>query len=419
MAVPSSKKINVKSINLYLFDSFLYRIIILVIKINFQKFKKRNDLSYCDFRVRYSFEIKNESKITIIVNKTKNKKNDNNIIFRNYFIIILITFLLLNKICQIKSNFLLNLFHFQDSKITLKIKGIGDSIIFGNESSGSFKGINYLKEIYINGNKQDKIEYKYYFNQTNNFVDLIWFDYIKDCGFMFWKCTNIIEINLSNFDTSHVTAMNAMFSYCSSLTSIDLTNLKTSLVKYMNWMFAYCSSLTSLNLSNFNTTQVIDMNDMFISCSSLTSLNLSNFITSKVTNTHHMFKDCTNLEYINLINFDEIKLSDTPTFYNTMFSNISDNVVICINEIYTQSKILPLIKNITCNTLDCINDWKSKQKKIINNNNQCIESCDKSSQYIYEYNGKCYDNCEQGYLYDDNNNKMNECKCELDQCLKC
>ena len=180
MAVPSSKNINVKSINLYLFDSFLYRIIILIIKINFQKVKKRNDLPYCDFLVRYSFEIKNESKITMIVNKTKNKKNDNNIIIRNYFIITLITILLLNKICQIKSNFLLNLFHFQNSKITLKIKGIGDSIIFGNESSGSFKGINYLKEIYINGNKQDKIEYKYYFNQTDNFVNLIWFDYIKD-----------------------------------------------------------------------------------------------------------------------------------------------------------------------------------------------------------------------------------------------
>ena len=125
MAVPSSKNINVKSINLYLFDSFLYRIIILIIKIKFQKVKKPNGLPYCDFRVRYSFEIKNESKITMIVNKTKkinNDKNDNNIIFRNYFIITLITFLLLNIFCQIKSNFLLNLFHFQDSKFKNNFK---------------------------------------------------------------------------------------------------------------------------------------------------------------------------------------------------------------------------------------------------------------------------------------------------------
>ena len=41
----------------------------------------------------------------------------------------------------------------------------------------------------------------------------------------------------------------------------------------MSFMFYYCSSLTSLNLSNFNTNNVNDMNHMFSGCSSLTSLN--------------------------------------------------------------------------------------------------------------------------------------------------
>ena len=40
-------------------------------------------------------------------------------------------------------------------------------------------------------------------------------------------------------------------------------------------MFYYCSSLTSLNLSNFNTNNVKEMSRMFFHCSSLTSLNLS------------------------------------------------------------------------------------------------------------------------------------------------
>ena len=57
-------------------------------------------------------------------------------------------------------------------------------------------------------------------------------------------------------------------------------------------------------------------------------------------------------------------------------------------------------------------------KKIINNNNECIDSCENSTQYKYEYNGKCYENCSNGFLYD-NNNKLNKCKCELDQCLTC
>ena len=44
----------------------------------------------------------------------------------------------------------------------------------------------------------------------------------------------------------------------------------------MSYMFYGCSSLTSLNLSNFNTNNVNNMNHMFSYCSSLTSLNLSN-----------------------------------------------------------------------------------------------------------------------------------------------
>ena len=43
----------------------------------------------------------------------------------------------------------------------------------------------------------------------------------------------------------------------------------------------------------------------------------------------------------------------------------------------------------------------------------------KSAENIYEYNGKCYKYCLKGFLYDENNNQMNICKCELDKCLKC
>ena len=55
-------------------------------------------------------------------------------------------------------------------------------------------------------------------------------------------------------------------------------------------MFYGCSSLTSLDLSNFNTSNVIDMNNMFYGCSSLTSLDLSNFDTSNVLFMNYMFR---------------------------------------------------------------------------------------------------------------------------------
>ena len=109
------------------------------------------------------------------------------------------------------------------------------------------------------------------------------------CGGIFYYTRNCIEMDLSNFDTSSVTNMQAMFYYCNSLTSLDLSGFDTSSVTDMRHMFSICNSLTSLDLSNFDTSSVTSMQSMFYSCNSLTSLDLSNFDTSSVTNMQYMF----------------------------------------------------------------------------------------------------------------------------------
>ena len=138
-----------------------------------------------------------------------------------------------------------NFYFFHDSYIYLKIKGVGENSILGNTTKSN---IAYLKEVYINGKKQDKIDYWYFFNQTDNFVELSWDDNIQKCIHMFDGCTNITEINLSNFNTTQVTLMDYMFCNCSSLISFTLSFFNTSQVKSMSSMFYNCSSLTSLNL---------------------------------------------------------------------------------------------------------------------------------------------------------------------------
>ena len=60
----------------------------------------------------------------------------------------------------------------------------------------------------------------------------------------------------------------------------------------MECMFYECSSLKELNLSNFNTINVTDMGGMFIRCSSLKELNISNFNTNNVTVMSGMFSVC-------------------------------------------------------------------------------------------------------------------------------
>ena len=69
----------------------------------------------------------------------------------------------------------------------------------------------------------------------------------KTC-FMFWRCSSLTNINLSNFNTQNVTNMGSMFDGCSSLTNINLSNFNTQNVTDMSCMFSCCSSLTNINL---------------------------------------------------------------------------------------------------------------------------------------------------------------------------
>ena len=47
------------------------------------------------------------------------------------------------------------MFKYKYSKIYLKIKGEGENTILSNYKNYDFKGINYLKDVFINGDKQD------------------------------------------------------------------------------------------------------------------------------------------------------------------------------------------------------------------------------------------------------------------------
>jgi len=126
---------------------------------------------------------------------------------------------------------------------------------------------------------------------------------------------NILEIDLSNFDTSKVTNMSFIFSGMSHLTTLDLSNFDTSQVTNMNNMFSGMSNLTTLNLSNFDTSQVTNMSNMFAVTPSLTTLDLSNFDTSKVTNMERMFNNMTNLTTLNLSNFDTSQVTNMSNMF--------------------------------------------------------------------------------------------------------
>ena len=359
--------------------------------------KKQIDLPSCNNSV---FQLKNQFKdnlklnydnrkdyneIEIIINTRNNRKKIlninknylknfieiiNYIIFVNLFSVIYV----INKITYIQ---------YKSNIIILKIKGIGKKSVFSPISN--FQTDYYPDQVFINDILQKNVTHTYYLDQEDNKIKLVWNELNSDCRAMFYRCKDITEFDFSNFDTSNT--------------------------RYMNSMFSDCSSLTSLNLSNFDTSKVIYTFSMFSGCSSLTSLNLSNFDTSKVQWIKGMFENCKKLEYINMIKFDESSLEDG--WYNDIFKNVPDNIVVCINKNKILNKIFPQIENITCHVEDCTNDWKLKQKKLIEGSNNCLDNClDKQ----YEYNGKCYSNCSYVYLFIDNYIK---CTCQSQQCLTC
>ena len=143
---------------------------------------------------------------------------------------------------------------------------------------------------------------------------------------MFFGIHKLSTLNLSSFDTSNVINMQSMFSGMSNLANLDLSSFNTSKVMNMETMFRGARNLTNLNLSNFDTSQVRDMNHMFDNMRSLTTLNLSNFDTSKVTNMKAMFYDVPKLTTIDLSSFNTSKVKDMSFMFAGMHSPTTLNL---------------------------------------------------------------------------------------------
>ena len=66
---------------------------------------------------------------------------------------------------------------------------------------------------------------------------------------MFYRCSNLTNIDLSSFNTKNVTNMSCMFYGCSNLTNIDLSSFNTKNVTNMSGMFSYCSNLKKIRIT--------------------------------------------------------------------------------------------------------------------------------------------------------------------------
>ena len=154
-------------------------------------------------------------------------------------------------------------------------------------------------ELYID-NKKEK--YKNYFIPKKEGIYLIKFKFnicIQDFSSLFYGCENLVDINLSSFNSSNIIKMSNMFHHCKSLISLSgISKWNTSNVNNMDYMFSKCEALKSLpDILNWNTSNITKMHYMFSGCESLKSLpDISKWDTSNVTDMTSMFENCESLK---------------------------------------------------------------------------------------------------------------------------
>ncbi len=144
---------------------------------------------------------------------------------------------------------------------------------------------------------------EYYSNWKSNVTKVVFNESFKNykpkhTKNWFQSCDNLTEIKgmKENLNTSEVKNMSGMFWHCSKLTSIDLSEFNTKNVTRMDSMFSLCNSIITLDLSGFDTKNVTSMSYMFCNCSKLKTIYVgNNLATDNVTTSWSMFYGCDNL----------------------------------------------------------------------------------------------------------------------------
>ena len=137
---------------------------------------------------------------------------------------------------------------------------------------------------------------------------------------MFNNDYHLRYLNSSKWQTTTVlTNLGSMFNYCRHLEHLDLSGFITDNVQNYNSMFCGCFSLREIDLSSFNiSNKATNLGNMFQYCRSLKKIiRNKNWDTSNVTSFEAMFQECTLLKEIDISDFSFI----TATTIKTMFSN--------------------------------------------------------------------------------------------------
>ena len=222
-------------------------------------------------------------------------------------------------------------------EITVNIKKNDQTIYFldNTDDHNHFQALNNDNtELFIyNKNKKalDKSKFKKRKQFPNKGIYKIILkikDKLTNASYMFSGCENIINLDLSYFNTSEINKMSNMFSYM-NLENIDLPIFNTKNIMTMKDMFAYCNSLRNIKLRFFNTSKIDDMRGMFQYCKKLKNVEFSSSNDINVGKLDDMFDSCENLEEVDLSTF----IFSKKTTVESIFHKCTNLYKVGINDI--------------------------------------------------------------------------------------
>jgi surface protein len=182
--------------------------------------------------------------------------------------------------------------------------------------------------------------------------------------------------------------MQRMFYNCSSLTSIDLSNFDTSKVEYMNGLFYNCQNLEYINLLNFTDISIQSKTDMFWGIK-------KNAVICIDKNKAPSIYDLAN-------KMDCVSISCRPDWWNVQYKiNEEGKCIIncsstnnryeyngkCYDKCDSNCKTCYYEENIPSS--NCSSCYENKYLK----NGKCVDDCKSDSDYQYEFKHTCYQEC--------------------------
>lgn len=168
---------------------------------------------------------------------------------------------------------------------------------------------------------------------------------------LFEENTNLININVSNWDTSNITSLRGAFASIPNLESVDFADWDVSHVTEFYAMFDACKKLKTIDVSKWDTSSAINMGWMF-NRTNLKSLDVSNFNTSKVTNMFAMFSGSQSLTQLDVSNFDTSNVLDFGRVFS-YWDNVCEELNISGLNLTKVTNIDNAFINTNCKVIRC------------------------------------------------------------------